>query len=406
MMIRELVEVREIQGLYGPMRISERLLQRIWGRRDYSESRLRTLDGRPIRVIRTGSWNHREGPDFLDATLEIGGERVRGDVEIHFRSRNWREHGHHLDSAFSSVILHAILFPPQLDEDEAITSTGVHPPVCAMLEALDFGLEEYAEQEAVRQFCGGDDGDLLDAYSSLLPDEPEDRLRKYARGRWEAKVNWAAKRLKGTSWRESCHQFFLEVLGYRRNRSAMGSIALEHPLAALEDNLPDPDELFASKESEWKLAGIRPANHPRVRLRQYLEMASRQLNWPDLVLGLASALRSGGETEETSQFRKKREMPRKRQELAEDIVGGTIGGGRLNTWMVDGMLPLLAVETGQDLFGWWFHWYAGDAPDRLIHFLREIGVTGKLSAPLCNGWVQGGLGAVTAASSAGEQVED
>ena len=104
--------------------------------------------------------------------------------------------------------------------------------------------------------------------------------------------------------------------------------------------------------------------------------------------------------EETSRFRKNREMPRKKQELGAEIAGGTIGDGRLSTWMVDGMLPLLAVKTGQDLFGWWFHWYAGDAPDRLFRFLREIGVTGKSSAPLCNGWVQGGLGAVTAASSA------
>ncbi|MFP6855567.1 MAG: DUF2851 family protein [Opitutales bacterium] len=404
-MVPQLVAVREIQGLYGPVRLSERLLQLIWRRRDYSEKRLRSLDGRPVRVIRPGSWNHREGPDFLDAIVEIGGKRVRGDVEIHFRSRNWREHDHHLDPAFSSVVLHVVLFPPREDECPAITQRGFHPPTCSMLEALEIGLEEYAEQEAVRLLCD-DDKEFCETYSLLLPDERQDHLKQYARKRWDAKVTWAAKRLEATSWAESCHQFFLEVMGYHRNRAVMGTIALEHPLSALTRNLPDPDELFQSRADEWKLAGLRPANHPRVRLRQYLEIVACRADWPDLVLGWLHALRSGGEMEETSSFRKKREMSLKGKELSEHIIGGVIGSGRFNTWMADGLLPLAAAKMNQDLFGWWFHWYAGNAPDQVTAILRELGVIGKFSATLCNGWVQGALGAVTALSLRGEQVED
>ena len=111
-MIEPLVEVREIQGLYGPLGITERMLQRIWVQKDFAASRLRALDGQAIRVLRAGTWNHREGPDFLDACLEIDGQLVRGDVEIHFRSRDWRQHGHQLDANFSSVILHVVFFPP------------------------------------------------------------------------------------------------------------------------------------------------------------------------------------------------------------------------------------------------------------------------------------------------------
>ncbi len=389
-------EVREVQGLYGPLRISERLLQRIWERRDYSESRLRTLDGRRIRVLRTGSWNHLEGPDFLDATLEIEGELVRGDVEIHFRSRNWREHGHHLDPAFSSVVLHVVLFLPDSGEAEAVTSKGGRPCVCALLEALDCGLEEYAEQEAVRQLCGGDAADLSEAFAILPAEEGDEHLRRIAKGRWKAKVNWAATRLKGTTWEEVNHQVLLEVLGYRRNRAVMAAIALGHPLSSFCENPPDPDELFVARQGEWKLAGGRPANHPCLRLQQYVQMVSRKPNWPDLARESSLGLEPGGEDDETSRFRKRRGMPRKREALAEGALGGAIGGSRLNTWVVDGLLPLVTADTGQDLFGWWFHWYAGDAPEGLVRFLREIGVTGKPSGPLCNGWVQGGLGAVTA----------
>ncbi|MFP6900403.1 MAG: hypothetical protein VCA36_05640 [Opitutales bacterium] len=99
-------------------------------------------------------------------------------------------------------------------------------------------------------------------------------------------------------------------------------------------------------------------------------------------------------------------MPNGREALAEKIFGGAIGCGRLSTLMVDGLLPLLAAKTGRDLFGWWFHWYAGDAPEALIRFLREVGLTGKGQRPLCNGWVQGGIGALTAKLACMDQIED
>ena len=73
------MEVHEVQGLYGPLRIPEELIQRLWARRDFSEDRLRTVDGRAIRVHRVGTLNPNEGPDFLDALIEIEGE-TRGEV--------------------------------------------------------------------------------------------------------------------------------------------------------------------------------------------------------------------------------------------------------------------------------------------------------------------------------------
>ncbi|MFP6900402.1 MAG: DUF2851 family protein [Opitutales bacterium] len=234
MMNQQLLEVREIQGLYGPWRVSERLLQRIWAHGDYSEDRLRTLDGKIVRVIRPGSWNHQEGPDFLDAVLYIDGKQVRGDVEIHFRSRDWREHGHHLDPAFSSVVLRVLLYPPKIGEAQTETLGGRHPEACSLLEALESSLEEYAEEEAIRRFCGQDSTNFSDVFMTLPLEDRADALKKYSSDRWEAKLNLAAKRLKSTVWREVCHQVLLEVLGYRRNRAPMSSIALQYPLSGLK----------------------------------------------------------------------------------------------------------------------------------------------------------------------------
>ena len=394
-MIEPLVEVREIQGLYGPLGITERMLQRIWVQKDFAASRLRALDGQAIRVLRAGTWNHREGPDFLDACLEIDGQLVRGDVEIHFRSRDWRQHGHQLDANFSSVILHVVFFPPTPGEAKAVTSKGVSLLTCSLLEAMDCSLEEYAELEALRRFLGSNASDFSKMFSALPHAERVSRLKRFAKGRWKAKVNCASSRLRKTTWEEVCHQVFLEVLGHPRNRAAMSSLALAHPLPEWREKQLDSDQLFAPREDRWKLAGIRPQNHPRLRLRQYLDMVDRRPDWPTLAQGLAFSLPLGGEGEQTSSFRKQRLMPDRKRQLTAEVLGGVIPDGSANTWMVDGLFPLMAAETGRDLFGWWFHWFAGNAPDGLAPSLREIGVIGKGTAPLCNGWIQGALGAVT-----------
>ena len=391
----KILEVHEVQGLYGPLRIPEELIQRLWARRDFSEDRLRTVDGRPLRIHRVGTLNPNEGPDFLDALIEIEGKTFRGDVEVHFRSRNWREHGHHLDPAFASVVLHLVLFPPVAGETVAVTTTGKRPVACALLEAMDCGLEEYAEREAIRQLGGVLATNPFESLSRLSEMERASRFREVAGMRWKHKVKLAAKRLGGTSWEDACHQSLLEVLGYQRNRSPMASIALHHPLGEFAENSPDPDLLFLSRKTEWKLAGVRPANHPRTRLRQYCNLASRIPDWPCRARAFSLDLFPGGEREPTARFRKRVNMPRKRDQLNFDSMGGAIGGGRFHTWVIDGLLPLAAADTGKELFAWWFHWYAGNAPECLSRLLRELGLTGKHAGSACNGWVQGGLGILT-----------
>ncbi|MFP6887875.1 MAG: hypothetical protein VB997_09945, partial [Opitutales bacterium] len=193
-------------------------------------------------------------------------------------------------------------------------------------------------------------------------------------------------RLSGENWAEVCHQFALEVLGYRRNRSPMGSLALRHPLSELSQKKADAETLFREKEGEWKLAGLRPANHPKTRLAQYLDLVGTQPDWP---VRLASLSPVSGKGETT---RKSLGLAELQKRIKSEVFAGKIGGSRLDTLVVDGLLPLLAARLQTDLFPHWHHWYAGDLPPKLKSFLRESGTAGPgTGEPFSNGLLQGAL---------------
>ena len=63
--------VLEMQGLYGPYSLSERVLQKIWLRQDFSADELRTVSGQRLRIEFPDNWNHLGGPDFKDAFFQI-----------------------------------------------------------------------------------------------------------------------------------------------------------------------------------------------------------------------------------------------------------------------------------------------------------------------------------------------
>ncbi len=108
--------VQEMQGLYGPFTIAERVIQKIWLRRDFDQTVTRLHDGRRIEIRTPGAWNLLGGPDFREARLVIEGVAVAGDIEVHFHVSDWRAHGHGADRAYGNVVLHVVLFPPGKNE--------------------------------------------------------------------------------------------------------------------------------------------------------------------------------------------------------------------------------------------------------------------------------------------------
>ena len=218
--------VEEVPGLYGGIRLKERIIQKIWNDEAILNSNLQTECGKKIIIDSPGKWNlDKEGPDFSNAKIFIDGRWAIGDVEIHFKKKHWKNHGHFSDPNYRRVILHVFLFPVAGEDFQVENLDGIKIPNLFMLPYLLKGIEEYAEEYAVSNLVGEN---LLSL--SEKPKNIKNRILGYAQSRWNQKLLFARKRLHEGNWIDSCHQWFLEVMGYPRNRVPMHRLALRYPL--------------------------------------------------------------------------------------------------------------------------------------------------------------------------------
>ncbi|MES2694162.1 MAG: DUF2851 family protein, partial [Verrucomicrobiota bacterium] len=322
---------------------------------------------------------------------------VTGDVEVHLRAGDGDAHGHARDPAYDRVILHVVLFPP--DERRMTRGGGGREiPMLALLPLLHRALEEFAADEAVEVLANRAVARLPDELCALSMPELLELLHKHAAARWRQKVHFARLRVQRLGWTAACHQTALEILGYRFNRAPMLRIAGSRPLDAWARWEVAADAVFEAEAGAWSLQGVRPANHPRTRLRQYSAWAQARPDWPERVRSLAAALtpiapRAGDPAVlSTREVRRRKRFSALRARWGDEVCGGAVGGTRLDNIMCDGLLPLAAAETGNDLEWAWYHWFAGDLPPMLTKGLRELGFFDGREQPACHGAAQGVLG--------------
>jgi hypothetical protein len=382
--------IEEIQGLYGPFTLSERVVQKIWLRQDFATDAIVTASGRSLVVKDPGRWNLQEGPDFKEARLVFDGVEIVGDVEVHFNVSDWHHHEHERDPNFDRVILHLVLHPERRNPDPVQTSRGDRPDCVYLMPLLNRDLESYAMDEALLELEQQDELEWVAQFIEKPLEERLQILRERAELRWQQKLRYAQQRLKDAGWESACHSYAMEVLGYTRNRAPMLRLADKYPLEQMRSNPWTAEELFAEEMDAWKLNGLRPANHPRRRLAQYLDIVRNQPHWPARLEACLSTFPLEFACLSTADFRKAVGLTQRKAALSQSIFGGALAEMRFNTMVVDAILPLATAAGKMDGQGYWMHWSPGDSPDALRRFLKHSGVTNRKN-PQSNGWNQGAL---------------
>ncbi|MBS1655295.1 MAG: DUF2851 family protein, partial [Bacteroidetes bacterium] len=88
--------------------MTERLLQFIWQFQYFNKNELITTTGDSIQIITAGQLNTNQGPDFLQARVNINQTSWAGNIELHVKTSDWNAHQHESDKNYKNVILHVV----------------------------------------------------------------------------------------------------------------------------------------------------------------------------------------------------------------------------------------------------------------------------------------------------------
>jgi hypothetical protein len=278
--------------------LSERDLTQLWEGQRFPRQALTTTAGRPLRVIYRGRRGGGPGPDFRDAVIEAPWGTLKGDVELHVRTSDFRRHGHHHDPAYNRLALHLVFWPDE--PHDTILASGRRVPVAALAPWVGRRQEEiqrWLERPALwHEPCRSAPGRMGEgAVAAVLERLGDIRFRLRT-----AELRRALARQDGD---EVLYSALLEALGYGGNREAFLHLARRLPWAQMRRVLLDvpPQERAAVALEElaqaatrppklaWRRAGLRPGNHPGRRLEAAAHLAARYAE-ADLAEGLRPLL--------------------------------------------------------------------------------------------------------------------
>lgn len=284
----------------------EKLLHYVWKHRMFPLDGFRTEDGQVVEVLDVGLHNADAGPDFFNAKVRIGSQVWAGNVELHMKSSQWYQHGHHKDSAYDNVVLHVT---SEIDSD-VVNSRGEKLPQIKL--EIPSSLQSDYEHLLTE--------DRYPRCFRIIPALPKFTLHSWLSAlqteRLERKTEDILKRLSrcNGSWEDAFFQTLARNFGFGVNTDAFEAWASHIPLTAVDHHRDDlfqiesifigqagllsvdayperhrqaiaEDEYFQRMKSEydylahkfslqpmdsqmWRFLRLRPQNFPTVRLSQ------------------------------------------------------------------------------------------------------------------------------------------
>lgn len=237
-----------------PTFATEAALSAWWTERSPGE-RFRSVDGRVIVLVERGRPNSHDGPDFENALLAVDGEWVRGDVECHTTSANWRRHGHDGDYNYCDVVLHLVF----TDDSSVVRTVLGRSPLTVVVPCV---IVEKGSHSGLGLLSEG---------------EVIERIAPFIGRRWLSKEGRFERSLAGG---ESPSDIFLRAtfraLGYPGNEAPFEALAAAVSLTGKKRSPTEWAEQLARLAGlrekgdgsglTWRRGGVRPAARPERRL--------------------------------------------------------------------------------------------------------------------------------------------
>ncbi|HAX61336.1 MAG TPA: hypothetical protein DCX95_02080 [Elusimicrobia bacterium] len=236
--LRDSTFVKETEKPYLATKqpVTEKLVKTIWFDQQIERRGLRTTDGKRIAIITPGEWNFDEGPDFINAKINLNGQDLTGDVEIDIYSSNWKTHKHNKNKNFNNVVLHVFLWSKGKEAKTITQDKKIIPSLELIdyinddLEIIDsnFDVENYPYSSKVR--AGKCAKHTLKKYSLL-----EYIVGLAGDEKIKLKSDIFANRLAKESINEIIYQGIMDGLGYGPNRENFKKLAEILPLERISE---------------------------------------------------------------------------------------------------------------------------------------------------------------------------
>lgn len=293
----------------GPVpELPEHELQSLWFSGAFGRE-FTTTDGRGVRVVQFGIWNHEAGPDFAEAAVSIdGGPVERGHIELDPDARDWERHGHSTNPAYDHVVLHVFFGRGEAESFTRSSSHRLIPQVRLSIAMIDE--PPVLQPEAKPGRCVGPLRNLSEAkVRDVLRDAALFRMRR------KGAALLRVEEIHGAD--EMLFQALAGTLGYKSNKLPFTLLAQRLPLKLLRSLKDDaaavlfgvagfldqkdlapfdsPTRIYLRglwerwwpRRTEferltvprplWKMSGQRPMNHPQRRLAALAQLVAQ---WP------------------------------------------------------------------------------------------------------------------------------
>lgn len=280
--------------------MTEAFLHYIWKMKLFTTPFLKTTDGDNIHILNSGEHNMHAGPDFLHAKIKIGDTLWAGNVEVHIKSADWKQHKHHHDEAYKNVILHVVyeksddaLQVPAL-ELKNIIPAHIYKQYNYLMQSSNWIPCEKSISQVERIL-------VKSHISRMLAEKLEEKALRFEQ-RLEKNKN---------DWEETCYQMLARNFGTSVNAEPFERLAQNTSFTILRKHIQNVQQIEALlfgqagflqagfkeiyphqlqseyvflqkkyaiepiKKLEWKFLRLRPANFPTIRLSQFANFISK-----------------------------------------------------------------------------------------------------------------------------------